>query len=95
MQSTKDLLNNYDFGSTYRVDRWWSQPLGVFVGLSLFVIYGTSRLLYPIFNPSAPGIEYESLLSPFFSPLLFMTGYGMRFFESIQNFKSIKNFKSC
>ena len=71
MQSTKDLLNNYDFGSTYRVDRWWSQPIGVFIGLSLFVIYGTARLLYPIFNPSAPGIEYGSLLSPFFSPLLF------------------------
>ena len=71
MPFTKDLLSNSRFGTTYRVDRWWTQPLGVFFGLSIFVIYGSLRLIYPILNPSSPGIEYESLLSPFFSPLLF------------------------
>lgn len=71
MASTEELLGTSDFGETYRTDEWWSHPLAVFVGLSLFVVYGLVRTFYPVFVPAAPGIEYESLLSPFFSPLLF------------------------
>ncbi len=59
------------FGDTNRTDNWWSHPLAVFVGLSLFVVYGLARTLYPIFVPGAPGISHGALLSPFYSPLLF------------------------
>ena len=29
------------FGTTSRRDTWWAAPVGVFVGLSLFLIYAT------------------------------------------------------
>ena len=76
MESTEELLDTSGFGETYRTDNWWSHPLAVFVGLSLFVVYGLVRTFYPVFVPAAPGIEYESLLSPFFSPLLFAVEPG-------------------
>ena len=76
MASTEELLNTSDFGETHRTDSWWSHPLAVFVGLSLFVVYGLVRTFYPVFVPSAPGIEAGSLLSPFFSPLLFAVEPG-------------------
>ncbi len=72
MPKTKDLLDKTGFGETQRTDNWWSHPTYVLIGLSLFVIYGTFRLLYPVFVPeSQAGIFHGSLLSPFYSPLLF------------------------
>lgn len=71
MADTEELLDTSGFGGTNRTDSWWSHPLVVFVGLSLFVIYGLVRTFYPIFFPDAPGISHGALLSPFFSPLLF------------------------
>ena len=76
MASTDELLRRNDFGDTYRTDSWWSHPLAVLVGLSLFVLYGLFRTFYPVFFPAEPGIAYESLLSPFFSPLLFAVDPG-------------------
>jgi hypothetical protein len=76
MTSTDELLRRSDFGETYRTDSWWSHPLVVFIGLSLFVVYGLVRTFYPVFVPDAPGISHESLLSPFFSPLLFALDPG-------------------
>ena len=71
MENTEDLLDRSGFGETQRIDSWWSHPLTVFVGLSLFVVYATARVLYPLVAPEAAGIEAGALLSPFFSPLLF------------------------
>ncbi|MFB6352833.1 MAG: hypothetical protein ABEJ92_01990 [Halobacteriales archaeon] len=71
MENTEDLLDRSGFGATHRTDNWWSHPLAILVGLSLFVAYSLFRVLYPLFVPEAPGIEHGALLSPFFSPLLF------------------------
>ncbi|MFB6310918.1 MAG: hypothetical protein ABEH64_07020, partial [Salinirussus sp.] len=71
MADTESLLDTSGFGDTNRTDDWWSEPLVVFIGLSLFVLYGLFRSLYPVFFPAEPGISHEALLSPFFSPLLF------------------------
>jgi hypothetical protein len=71
MEDTEDLLDRSGFGGTQRTDSWWTHPLTVFIGLSLFVLYATARVLYPLLVPEAPGIETGALLSPFFSPLLF------------------------
>ena len=77
MASTEELLDTSDFGETYRTDNWWSHPLAVFVGLSLFVVYGLVRTFYPVLFPgAAAGIEYQALLSPFYSPLLFSVDAG-------------------
>lgn len=55
-------------GETTRADRWWLQPLLVFLGLSAFIVYSTwaafqgAHYLY-----QGNGADY---LSPFYSPLL-------------------------
>jgi hypothetical protein len=53
------------FGQTARSDRWWVQPLLVFVGLSAFLVYST----WAAFQ----GVHYHvgPYLSPFYSPELF------------------------
>ncbi len=71
MPKTEEVLDTTDFGETHRTDSWWSHPLVVFIGLSLFVVYGLFRTIYPVFFPETAGISHESLLSPFFAPLLF------------------------
>ena len=74
MAGTEEPFAERGFGDTERTDAWWAHPLVVLVGLSLFVVYGLFRTLYPVFVPEAQaGIHHESLLSPFFSPLLFAT----------------------
>jgi len=74
MANSESPLSGSSFGDTNRKDNWWASPLAVFVGLSLFVLYGLFRTFYPVFNPGAPGITAGSLQSPFFSPLLFAAG---------------------
>ena len=72
MQGAEDAFGETGFGETDRTDAWWAHPLVVLIGLSLFVVYGLFRTIYPVFVPEAQaGIYHESLLSPFFSPLLF------------------------
>lgn len=53
------------FGASSRPDRWWVQPLVVFLALSSFVIYATWAALQ--------GTHYHwgPYLSPFYSPELF------------------------
>lgn len=51
-------------GATQRRDLWWLQPLVVFIGLGLFVIYATLRAFQGHFY------EWGPYLSPFYSPLI-------------------------
>ncbi len=75
MAQSENTLTESGFGATERTDNWWSHPLTVLIGLLLFVLYGLFRTIYPLFVPEAQaGIYHESLLSPFFSPLLFADG---------------------
>ena len=41
MAQAELTLKQHGFGQTRRRDLWWLQPLAVFTGLSLFVIYST------------------------------------------------------
>ncbi len=52
------------FGETSRRDSWWATPLGIFVGLSLFVIYAT----WAAFQNAH--YTYGPYLSPFYSPVI-------------------------
>jgi hypothetical protein len=51
-------------GATQRQDLWWVQPLAVFIGLGLFVVYTTLRAFQGNFY------EWGPYLSPFYSPLI-------------------------
>jgi hypothetical protein len=53
------------FGSTARRDLWWTTPLAIFIGLSLFVVYGTWAAFQNAHYTFGP------YLSPFYSPELF------------------------
>src|SRR5881398_3494839 len=55
-------LPRRSFGETMRADVWWPQPLLVFVGLSIFIVYST----WAAFQ----GQNYFSgnYISPFYSP---------------------------
>jgi hypothetical protein len=50
------------FGKTSRRDTWWAAPLGVFVGLSAFLIYAT----WAAFQNAH--YHYGPYLSPFYAP---------------------------
>jgi hypothetical protein len=53
------------FGKTQRRDRWWIQPLLVFLGLSTFVVYATWAAF------QGEHYTYGPYLSPFYSPEIF------------------------
>jgi hypothetical protein len=53
------------FTETARRDRWWAQPLSVFVGLSVFIVFATWAAL------QGKHYTYGPYLSPFYSPELF------------------------
>ena len=53
------------FGSTERRDMWWSTPLAIFIGLSLFVGYATWAAFQNAYY------TYGPYLSPFYAPELF------------------------
>ena len=52
------------FGKTSRTDTWWAAPLGVFLGLSAFVVYATWAAFQGEHYYSGP------YLSPFYAPEL-------------------------
>ena len=52
------------FGTTSRTDKWWAAPLGVFLGLSAFVVYATWAAFQGEHYHSGP------YLSPFYAPEL-------------------------
>jgi hypothetical protein len=53
------------FGETQRRDRWWLQPVLVSLGFLAFIVYSTWAAL------QNGHYHHGSLLSPFYSPLLF------------------------
>src|ERR1051326_7972475 len=55
----------YGFGKTYRKDSWWVYPLGVFIALSLFVIYVTWAAW------QGKNYWWGPYLSPLYSPELY------------------------
>jgi hypothetical protein len=52
------------FGTTSRRDSWWMAPLGVFLGLSAFVVYATWAAF------QGEHYHYGPYLSPFYAPEL-------------------------
>ena len=60
-----DALTKRGFGETMRPDTWWLQPLGVFLGLSTFIVYSTWAAF------QGEHYHFGNYLSPFYSPELF------------------------
>jgi hypothetical protein len=58
-------LKEYGFGHTMRKDAWWLQPLFVFLGLSIFIIYSTWAAF------QGQHYTFGPYLSPFYSPEIF------------------------
>ena len=52
------------FGQTSRRDKWWAAPLGVFLGLSAFVVYATWAAF------QGEHYHFGPYLSPFYAPEL-------------------------
>jgi len=65
MAKTSAALKPHGFGKTSRVDRWWVQPLVVFLILSLFIVYAT----WAAFQNA--NYTFGNYLSPFYSPEIF------------------------
>ena len=53
------------FGQTTRRDRWWVQPLLIFLGFSTFIVYSTWAAF------QGEHYRFGASLSPFYSPELF------------------------
>src|SRR6202035_3835965 len=53
------------FAETTRRDRWWAQPLSVFVALSVFIVFATWAAV------QGQHYTFGPYLSPFYSPELF------------------------
>ena len=51
-------------GQTSRKDAWWAAPLGVFLGLSAFVVYATWAAF------QGEHYHFGPYLSPFYAPEL-------------------------
>src|ERR1700681_2880744 len=64
MSSIDVPLRNGGFGSTARRDRWWVEPLLVFLGFATFIVYSTWAAL------QGDHYTFGPYLSPFYSPLL-------------------------
>ncbi|HEX4824424.1 MAG TPA: hypothetical protein VFV19_08930 [Candidatus Polarisedimenticolaceae bacterium] len=64
MAQTTPLVQR-GFGATSRRDRWWIQPLVVFLGLSTFVVYSTWAAF------QGKHYTFGPYLSPFYSPEIF------------------------
>ena len=52
------------FGTTSRRDNWWAAPLGVFLGLSAFLVYATWAAF------QGAHYHFGPYLSPFYAPEL-------------------------
>ena len=77
-----EALNRRGFGETQRRDRWWVQPVAVFIGLTGFIIYTTwAAFQGEYYFYDAGGAHY---LSPFYSPLLFGQPNEPRWFDATQ-----------
>ena len=65
MNAEAAAMPRRSFGQTMRADVWWTQPLLVFLGLSIFIVYST----WAAFQ----GTHYffGNYISPFYSPEVF------------------------
>jgi len=73
MSSIDVPLTKRGFGTTMRTDRWWVEPLLVFLGYSAFIFYANYAILFPNCANGLPCYEVQgtNYLSPMYSPLLF------------------------
>jgi len=55
-------LPRRSFGETMRADVWWTQPLLVFIGLSIFIVYSTWAAF------QGQNYFFGNYISPFYSP---------------------------
>ncbi len=55
-------LPRRSFGETMRADVWWTQPILVFIGLSIFVVYSTWAAF------QGQNYFFGNYISPFYSP---------------------------
>ncbi len=68
-QSSTQLPQMPAMGETRRSDRWWFQPILVFLGLSAFIVYSTwAAFEGDHYYFDGGGADY---LSPFYSPVIF------------------------
>ena len=58
-------LPRRSFGETMRADVWWTQPLLVFLGLSIFIVYSTWAAF------QGQNYFFGNYISPFYSPEIF------------------------
>jgi hypothetical protein len=65
MTTTPVPLPQRRFGESTRGDRWWIQPIGVFLGLAGFIVYATWAAF------QGDHYRFGPYLSPFYSPELF------------------------
>ena len=65
MAQAELTLKQHGFGQTRRRDLWWLQPLAVFTGLSIFVIYSTWAAF------QGQNYAFGPYLSPMYSPEIF------------------------
>lgn len=71
MSSFDVPLTKAGFGQTSRKDTWWIEPLLVFLGYMLFLVYATWACAQGnYYTYTMGGADY---LSPFYSPLIFKT----------------------
>jgi hypothetical protein len=73
MEATYSTAEQRSFGQTMRPDAWWAQPLGIFLGLTGFIIYST----WAAFQGNH--YFYGPYLSPFYSPEIFGDSGGSWF----------------
>ena len=66
--AARPAVSRRPFLQTARIDRWWSKPLAVFLGLSAFIVYSTWAAL------QNAHFEFGGYLSPMYSPLFFDPG---------------------
>src|SRR6185436_11916720 len=73
MSSIDVPLTKRGFGTTMRTDRWWVEPLLVFLGYSAFILYANYAIFFPNCANGLPCYEVPgtNYLSPMYSPLLF------------------------
>ena len=66
-------MNSNSLFDTYRLDRWWFEPLWTGFGFFCFVIYTTWAMLQGDYYWWSAGVEgFGGYLSPFYSPLIFI-----------------------
>ncbi len=66
MQQPELTLTEHRPFQTQRKDTWWVQPMAVFLGLGLFIVYATFRVF------EGNHFIHGPYLTPFYSPLLFI-----------------------